>query len=219
MGKEIRSYPDRLVPGDLLRIVGDEVDLKRLTPENNMREAIRQYALDIERFALDATGADRLNPEEITNMGNLTRQVMELVFYRSVRSAMEKRTNWGKCGFEPFFEAMLEGLSRLPDAVSRFPALASVNPLDPATYDVVTKWAQMFKLSADERTSMLSDLVSAVNNGLLTRERAIETAAELFDVDDVQALKDELADWEPPTQELPAESNDGRSGKQPVGAG
>lgn len=197
----VKEGPDRVYPGDLLRITGDDADIKRLVPENNLREWMKQFADDTERSALDACGADRINPAEITNMGKMTRAVMELVFHRSIKTASEKRGNWGRKGFEPFFERMFAALSRLPDAVALLPALAGVEQANAESYDVVTKWPPYFEVTAEERTSTLGDLVVAVGNGFLTRERAIEIAAGLFGIDDVEALKQELADWEPPQTE------------------
>jgi hypothetical protein len=199
------SAPDRVYPGDLLRLSGDPgVDIKRLTPENNLRQWMKQFADDEERYTLDACGSDRINPAEITNMGKMTRAVMELIFHRSLKSCNEKRGNWGRKGLEPFFERMFLALSRLPDARALLPALSVVNGADTDSYDVVTKWPPFFEVTPEERTSTLGDLVTAMGNGLLTRERAIEIAATLFGVDDVETLKQELADWQPPAMEEPS---------------
>ena len=185
-------YPKQVRPGQLVVLQGEGCSIERITPANNMREAIERSRLEWERNALDACGADRLNPAEITNMGDMTRAVLELTFHRSVKAALEKRTNWGVNGLSLFFEAMLLGLSRLPDAVERFPFLSKVDPLNRESFDVQVQWPPMFQLTGQEAQILLNNLVIGITHGLLDLPRAVRIAAEIFGVEDADVLIEDL---------------------------
>lgn len=188
------SAPNAIIPGDVVKLNGDEsCTIERIVPANNMRAHIAASRMEWERNALDGAGADRLNPAAITNMGEMTRAVMEMTFYRSVKSAQEKRINWGENGLSLFFEALLEGLSRLPDALARYPALKLARPDDPDSYDVVTQWPPMFRLTAQDGQILLANLTTGMEAGLITRQRAVKIAAEVYGIEDADVLLSELA--------------------------
>lgn len=189
----VDNAPTQIYPGSLVSLKGGpDADIKRLIPENNLRQWMQAYAGDMERMVFDAVGADRLNPEEITNQGNLTRAVLELIFHRSVKSALEKRKNWGRPGLARFLQRLLLAMAKLSDARARMPALKTISPDKPDSYKVVVSWPSMFKITADERTMILKDLAASIASDLLSWERAVEIAAEVWGITDVATLKAEL---------------------------
>src|SRR5206468_1063993 len=91
-----------------------------------------------------------------------------------------------------FFENMLEGLSRLPDARRLYPALGSVKPDDHKSFDVACVWPDLFTVTQEELTEVINNAASSINNGFLTRERAVPIVAKGWGIQDVTALEKEL---------------------------
>ena len=190
------SSIDLVLPkaGDALKINGENTDAKWLEAANNMRPEIRLTKGELKQMIMRGAGYSDPNPEEITNKGNLTRAVWNLVYADSISSTREKRHHWGENGLCQFFESMLLGLSRLPDACTMYPALKKVSDQDPTTYDVQIKWGEMFKTTVEERTATITDATASITSGFLTRERATGIVADAWGIEDVAVLLEELQD-------------------------
>ena len=72
------------------------------------------------------------------------------------------------------------------------PVLTGIDTKKPESYKVVIGWPSMFKVNPEERTQTIAVLISAVEADLLSWERAVELAAEMFGITDVQTLREEL---------------------------
>ena len=176
---------------------------------NDTRESLRQYARDLEKHLDDAAGAVTVDQAEFTNKGNLTAAVLEQLYAGAIELAHEKRKSFGENGIELFLEAMALGLQRHGVTLGVVEATEE-------TWDVSVKWPRHFELSSEERTAEVGLVQEEEVAGYTTHERAIERIAQMNDVKDVAALKEELKK-EPtpsPTETLSPPTGGGAGGKQ-----
>lgn len=183
-----------LDPGDTVLVRGEGASVVRLASGNALRPDARQSKVDLRKEIFDAVGYDDVDPAAITNKGALTRAVFELVFAKTLKTTAEKQRHWGECGLCQFLGNLLYGLSQLRDARQKYPALKQVEEDDTSTYVPTIVWPDIFRVTPDERSATLTDLVACIDNGFLTRERAVEIAADLWGIDDVTTLLEELKD-------------------------
>ena len=181
-------------PDDFVRLTGQNADIKRLETVGSMREWVEQSATDLRHEIFDGAGYDDVNPEIITNKGNLTRAVWELLNAKNIKTTQEKRVHWGENGLCVLFENILLGLSRLPDATAMYPCLRSIDETDQDTYDIEIRWPEFYPVQPEEMTAVISNLNMAIESGFTTRMRAVEEYATAADIHDVNALMEDLAD-------------------------
>lgn len=186
------TFDGAIKPGMGLKIRGQDADAKWLESGNNIRPDLKISKDDLRKMIFDSVGVDDVDPATITNKGNLTRAVWEMVYGKTIKSTLEKRAYWGQAGLEIFWENLLVGLARLPDAKSQFPALKKVKPDDFETYDVQLQWPDLFRSPPDEVGLILNNLNLSVTSGYLTPDRAVEISARAWDIADVSILKEEL---------------------------
>jgi len=178
--------------GDALKINGQNTDAKWLEASNNIRPELRLTKGELKQMIYRSAGYSDPDPAAITNKGSLTRAVWNLVYADSINSTREKRHHWGENGLCRFFEEMLLGLSRLPDARAMFPALTKVNENDPATYDVQVKWGDMFKTTTEELAAVIANATKSVGAGFIPQHRATGIVADAWGIEDVSAMMSEL---------------------------
>ncbi len=186
------DYDGRLLPGEIVKLSGADADIKRLNPENNLREHIAAFGAALKRDIYQAASSSDADAQEVTNKGNLTRAVWQFIFADELAKLKEKRRHWGPNGLEAFFEGMLLGLSRLEDARRMYPALATVREADPDSYSVSVRFGELFRPTPEERKEVIADAAQSVNAGFLTRERAAKLVAQAWEIQDVSALLEEL---------------------------
>lgn len=196
--------PPYMLPGMVVSISGEWAGVTRLSTDNPIRPHIRASKMDLRSAFFDAVGYDDVDPSVITNKGALTRAVWDLVFHRSKASTEAKRIQWR--ALEGFFEKLLEGLSRLPDAVNMFPCLRLVDAKDKKAYDVSMIFPDLFETTPEERSSTLEDLRSSVLSGLIPISRAREIALNAWGIYDLSGVIEELMEEDKtPLSPLPAE--------------
>ena len=183
-----------LEPGAVIQLIGENANIIRLNAGNGLRDPIRQYKLDARQEIFDAAGYDDIDPAAITNKGNLTRAVWEMVYSKTLKTTNEKRKHWGKSGLCRFFGNLLIGLSRLDDARSIYPALTAVDEKDYHSYTPVVQWPELFQITGEERSAIISDSLISIENGFLPRKRATEAVAAAWGIEDTEALLEEVAD-------------------------
>jgi hypothetical protein len=151
---------------------------------NALRPAMMEYARDLRKQILDAVGSVFVNPEEITNKGNLTRAVLEQLYQPLIEMTAEKRKSYGADGLVPFFAKVAQGLQNVgvPLAVTE----------EDETHTVELRWPAYFEFSEDERGAFTGRIQEQVAAGFVTHDRAIERVAQVEGIEDVDALKDEL---------------------------
>lgn len=188
------GFEGTIKPGAVLQLTGQGANIIRLEAGNGLRDAIRQYKVDTKQMIYDAAGYDDVDPAAITNKGNLTRAVWEMVYSKTLKTINEKRKHWGQPGLCQFFGDMLLGLSRLPDARAMYPALTDVDENDRHSYTPIIQWPELFQITGEERTAIIADALASIDNGFLPRRRATEMVATAWGIEDTTMLLEEVAD-------------------------
>jgi hypothetical protein len=173
-----------------------------LEPRGNARADIDQFARDLQRELFDAAGITDLSPETLGGKGAMTAAVIRMVFDSTIRTTEEKRRLYGEDGFCMFFERMLIGLTNL--------GVLSA----PKEADVQCLWPSLISLTPEDLRAMTETYASMVEKGLTTQKRAIRAIAVATDVNDSDALLDEMA------KDREANSpSKGKSAKEPTEPG
>jgi hypothetical protein len=180
---------------------GNPVDGKVIIPEvrGTLREPMSNYANDLIGEVFDAAGQVKINQDEITNVGNMTRAVLEQIYAPQIEMTNEKRKSQGTNGIAAFFALMALGLQN-----------ASVNGLgvsedNDETYQCDLVWKPYFELGEEEKTSIVNRTIEEEAAGYITNERAVERIAAMNDIEDAKKLAEELEKEPAPT---PTENDD-----------
>lgn len=196
-----RDVLDRpLAPGEPLALKTDnqavlfgerrkgEVGL--LEPKGSARPHLMEYVRDVRKQLMLAGGNVDLDEREITNNGRLTGAVFGFVYAPLIELTTEKRKTYGEDGIARFLERCALGLKR---AGVPLEAVRGVSEEREETFDVQLRWASFFDLSEEEKAVAAERARAERDAGLLPAERAIELVAAVEGIQDVQALKQELA--------------------------
>lgn len=174
------------------------------TGQNSLRPAMMDYVKDLRAQLYEAASSVAFEPENFTNKGNLTEAVLEMIFQLQIEITEEKHKSYGEHGLKPFLENLALGAQAAGMSLG-------VRAADRASYSVEIKWAPYFGLSEDEKTARVARVRQEEVAGYTTHERAIDAVAQMEGVEDLEALKEELAQQpppEPPAAPLPDEKPD-----------
>jgi len=163
---------------------------------NDTREALRQYAKDLEKQLNDAAGTVNVDQAEFTNKGNLTTAVLEQLYALLIETTQEKRKSYGQNGIEPFLEALALGLAKIGVGAE---LIGPASETAPDSWDVQVSWPPFFELSPEEKELEVGRTQEEELAGYITHERAIERIAQINGVRDIPALKEELEDEPAPS--------------------
>lgn len=151
---------------------GPPADVKLLEPSGNAR----QYShLSIEKWLewlWAQVGMSRVDAATVTNKGNMTRAVFEMLYARTIATSNHKRTAWGEGGLGPMFSRMLTGLARV-GAVSV--AGISLPAIDRP--DVTVTWPDYFEATDQDLEAVTDRTISQVGGGMLSEERGARRIA------------------------------------------
>jgi len=173
-------------------------EVKYLEASGAIREHIAGFAQEWKNQILECAGSVEIRPEEITNKGNMTSQVMKLVHQPLIEMTDCKRQCYGEAVCK-FFETMLLGFSNAGLYTEGKGA------------DVSILWPAYFDPSEEELSTKTTRLASAVQSGFTTQKRAAESLALDEGCTDVPELLKELP--EPATAENTAEETNGNGNK------
>lgn len=163
------------------------------TGQNQLRPAMMEYVKEIRRLLYAAASSVEFSPENITNKGALTQAVLALIFQPQIELTDEKRKCQGENGLEVFFENLARGAQQA--------GLELGVKDDPDTWNVEIGWNRYFVLTEDEKTSTVARVRQEEQAGYMPHDRAIDMVAHIEDIDDTEALKQELAKEPPPAPE------------------
>ena len=157
---------------------------------NQLRPAMMEYVKELRQVLYNAASSVEFTPENFTNKGNLTQAVLTLLFQLQIEITEEKHKSYGDQGLEVFFENLAKGAQNA--------GLDLGVTDDEESFDIEIKWAPYFTLNEDEKTTRVARIEQEEQAGYTTHERAVDQVAHIEGVDDVQALKEELAKLPPP---------------------
>lgn len=185
-----------LAPGEQLSIKTDDVDGSGLQakfglmePSGKMRPYMMDYADNLMKMIYEGAGSIKVDPEEITNKGNLTQSVLTQIYGPLIDTTEEKRRNYGDYGVAVLVDKLLTALRNL----GLFSGKVKI-PKDP---DIEIKWPDFFMMSDSEIRTRLDRLMVQEGAGLTTKDRVIRAMASADGIENVEALIEELKDYEP----------------------
>lgn len=152
---------------------------------NSLRPAMMEYAKELARQVLAGASSTELDQDQITNKGNLTAAVLELIYQDQIAITNDKRDTYGEHGLCEFFKIMARGLANA--GCREFTVTDK-----PESVKAELRWPSYFELSDQERESRTNRLGNQVDRGFLPHERAIEEVSQMEGRHDVKAVKDEL---------------------------
>lgn len=197
-----------LAPGEGLQIESTEEALaqraqaKVVLPEarGSLRPAMMEYAKDLRKQVLDATGTVIVDQSEFTNKGNLTTAVLEQLYQPQIESTGEKRKTYGTNGLCRF----LTMAARAAQAIGADMGVTA----DPATSDVQIGWMPYFEPSQNEKTELVGRTQEEEIAGYLPHKRAVARVAQMEGIEDIDVLEKELeAEPRPSPTETTGNSN------------
>jgi hypothetical protein len=157
-----------------------------LESSGGLRSAMMEYVEALKKEVLAACSSVDIDESDVTNKGAITQAVLAQLYLPQIQINDEKRKSWGTNGLEPFLALVARGLQKAGVKLG-------VNEKDEDTYTVTVKFADYFELSQDERLALVGRMEQEVAAGFMTTERAIEIIAAAEGIDDINALKEEIA--------------------------
>jgi hypothetical protein len=152
---------------------------------NSLRPAMMEYAREVKKQLLSAASSSELDQAEVTNKGNLTAAVLELIFQPQIDLTNDKRKSWGTDGLAAFLARAARGLRNL--------GVQNLGVTDnPDTYAVALKWSPYFELSDEEKQVRTDRLKVQEDNAYLPHDRAVEEVSQMEGRHDLKQLKQEL---------------------------
>ncbi len=168
--------------GDLLKgagnalVVGEKGDARLLEIGGTASAAVLDYVRTLREFALEAMHGNRSTPDRLTTAQS--GKALELMNQGLVWLADNLRISYGEVG--------LLSLMQMIIAASRIYRLNvmgdEVLPIDPGG-PLSLKWPTWYPTSADDRQKDALTLVALTNNGLISKESAIQAICKAYDID------------------------------------
>lgn len=162
------------LPGETLNIRNSDMqsppaDAKLLEPTGSAREYSHRSIDRWEALLYKRVGLSLVDPEAVSNKGNMTALAFAMTYARTIASSDRKRELWGESGMARFFRSMLLGLSRMG-------GVPEVRAVDDRTA-VSCEWPQYFERTDDDRKNLTDRTVVQVSAGFLTEDRGAERIA------------------------------------------
>lgn len=148
---------------------------------HDIRQHIDQFADKLKDELLNAVGSVELDPESVTNKGNLTPAVYAQIYAPLIETTNEKRGLYGEDGLSVFWERACQGLAN-----------AKVQGWKP-TKSVETVWPRLLPANEEELNTAVQRQAAMVESAFTTHERATRHIASLDGVVDVDELLQETA--------------------------
>jgi len=145
-----------------------------------IREHIRDFADSLKKELYGAVGSVMFNPEDITNKGALTSQVMTQMYAPLIETTTRKRGLYGEDGISMFFERMSLGLSTI-----------NLEGWKPAK-DVQTIWPNVVEMTEEEKMAASNRQAFNIENAFTTHERAVRELATQDGVIDTDELLEDV---------------------------
>ena len=182
---------DPLQLGELIKIkktkgADGDADLKLLEPSGAAREYSHRSIDKWEELLYKAVGLSRVNPEAVTNSGNMTALAFMMTYGRTISTSDLKRENWGNSGMAVFFLNILTALQRLG-------GIKEVSKINEETV-VSTEWPLYFEATSEDIQNVSDRTISQVEKGVLPIERGAEriARAEKVPPNEIKQLLEEI---------------------------
>ena len=179
--KEPASSDSEIVKGaGNALVVSEKGDAKLLEIGGTASAAVMEYVRALREFALESVHGNRASPDRLT--AAQSGRALELMNQSLIWLADNLRVSYG--------EGALLGLARMVVRASNVFRLnvlgAEIEPLDPASR-LSLKWPNWYPSSADDRQRDAQTLGTLAASGQISRQTAVQSIADTYDIDDVPA--------------------------------
>ena len=179
-----------LIPGEPLEVNNSDpeksADAKLLEPSGTARQYAHQTMDRWQSLLYKQVGMSEVDPATVTNKGNLTKAVFEMLYGRTIATCNHKRTQWGQGGMAIFFRKMLIGLANHGD-------VKEVRSID-RDLDVNVIWPDYFEATPDDIKAISDRTMGQISGGVLPLERGAKRIAKAEGMPDadIEDLLEEL---------------------------
>ena len=158
-------------------VVSEKGDAKLLEIGGTAAAAVIDYVRTLREFALEGVHANRSSPERLS--GVQSGRAMELMNQGLIWLADNLRVSYGR--------AMLQLARMIVLASQRYPLRIDGDELPPIDQKarITLSWPRWYAPAAQDRLSDAQTLQTLVSAGLLSRETAIKSIADIYPVDDI----------------------------------
>jgi len=187
-----------LLPGEPISVKnsdpnGAPADMKLLEPSGNARQYSHQSIDRWQEWLWAQCGMSLVDTDAVSNKGNMTRAVFEMLYSRTIATSNHKRTAWGDGGLAPMFSRMLTGLSRVGGVAVNGITLGTVEKPD-----VTVTWPDYFEATDEDLKAVTDRTVGQVDAGMLSKDRGARRIAmrEGHPPHEVEEISQEVKDAE-----------------------
>ncbi len=160
-------------------VVSEKGDAKLLEISGTAASAVIEYVRTLREFALGGVHGNRASPEKLA--GAQSGRALELMNQGLIWLADNLRVSYGNA---------LVQLARMVIRASNRYSLTShgeeIEPIDPSTR-LNLKWPRWYAPTADDRQRDAQTLSTLASAGQISRETAVKSIADTYDIDDVAA--------------------------------
>jgi hypothetical protein len=179
--KEPASRDNQIIKGAAnALVVSEKGDARLLEIGGTASAAVMEYVRSLREFALESMHGSRANADRLT--AAQSGRALEMMNQGLVWLADNLRTSYG--------ETALLSLARMILQASRVYRLRvmgrEVGPLDTGA-QLSLKWPRWYAPTADDRQKDAVTLATLVSGGELSRETAVKSLADTYDVEDIAA--------------------------------
>lgn len=199
-----------LAPGEQQSLKTDDVEgsglqakVQLMEPGGKIRPYMEAYTIDLTKQVHKAAGSIDIDPEMVSNKGNLTQSVLAQVYGPLIESSDEKRRNFGDYGIVSLLDKLCFSM--------RASGLWSGKMSIPKSVAVEVRWPDYFPLSDAEKQQRLDRYSRQESMGLITKDRVVRELAKMDGIEDVEGFVKELEDYEPSII-IPSTAHTGKPG-------
>lgn len=201
INKPIQPNEVQSIKTDDVEGSGLQAKVELLEPAGRLRPYMESFAHSLVTMVHKAAGSVDVDPDTISNKGNLTQSVLTQIYGPLIETTEEKRRNYGDYGLIPLLHKLFYAMKKLGVWKGQF-ALSD----DP---DVSINWPDYFPLSDADIQVRLDRLVQQEQQGLITKDRVVRMLAEADGVTDIETFKRELENYESQIKPIPKPAGDG----------
>lgn len=178
--------------GDIVRdgtnalVVSEKGDAKLLEIGGTASSAVIEYVRTLREFALENIHGSRASPERMT--AAQSGRALELMNQGLIWLADNLRISYGEFGLLQLAKMIVAASNKYALTVMSEP----IEPMDMAAR-VSLKWPRWYPPTADDRSKDAATLSVLGNSGHISRETAVQSIADGYDIEDVPAELNKIA--------------------------
>jgi Phage portal protein, SPP1 Gp6-like len=161
-------------------VVGEHGDARLLEIGGTASAAVMEYVRTLREFALESVHGNRASPERLS--AAQSGRALELMNQGLIWLADNLRTTYGE-------GAILRLARMIARASTRYALRVHGRPVPPMDPEAVfsLKWPRWYPVSAEDRQRDAQTLATLTKNGHISRETAVKSIADVYDIADVSA--------------------------------